>query len=143
MLVKDCRNIIFRRGLASNLNAFELRIVYAGFYSSPNHLQFEFREDASHFEERRGHRIDLTATAVDGDASDDNQSKFLLLDRVDDLTKLLRGTAETGNFKCDDGISLSRRLQEHMEILFDLGVSVFVFKYDFFCASCFKLETIP
>ena len=58
---------------------------------------------------------------------------------VDNLAKLLRGTAETGNFKCDDGISLSHRLQEHMEILFDLGVSVFVFKNDFVCASCFKL----
>ena len=114
MLIKDCGNVIFRRGFASNLHAFELRIVYAGFYSGTNHLQFKFGEDASHFEERRGHRIDFTASAVDGDASDDNQSKFLLLDRVDDLAKLLRGTAETGNFKCDDGISLSRRLQEHM-----------------------------
>lgn len=110
MLIEDCRDIIFRRGLASNLDAFELRIVYAGFYSSPNHLQFKFGEDASHFEERRGHRIDFPAPAIDGNASDDDQSKFLLLDRVDDLAKLLRGTAETGSFKCDDGISLSRRL---------------------------------
>lgn len=39
------------------------------------------------------------------------------------------------DFQHNDGIACSRHIQEHMKILFDLGVSVFIFK-NHFISSC-------
>lgn len=73
MLIKDRRNIVLRRRLASHLNSLALRIPYARANPRTDHLKLKLGEDASHLHECLRHGINLPVPAIDGDTVHDDQ----------------------------------------------------------------------
>lgn len=142
MLEEENRDIIPGHLWASNMLALGFRILQTTPDSRSDHLKLQLREDTSHLEECRGHRIDLTAPAVDGDATDDLEAQMFLLDDVYNFAQLLRAAAQTADFQRDQGIALLHAGKKEAEVLFDGGISVLIFKNNLIRTCGFQLPDL-
>ena len=142
MLVKHCRNAFSCALRPANLLSFCLCILHPAAYPRPDHRKLQLSKHTAHLNKRLTHRINLTFAAIDCDAAHNDQSQMLFLHRLQYFAKLLRATAETAHFERDDRVALSRGIQEHMEVLFDLGVAVLIFEDHFVRACGFQLADL-
>ena len=85
MLVEYRRNAVLRRVRSADLLPLALGVCHAGFDSGSDYGQFQFGEDRTHLNEGLAHRVYITVSAIDGDASEDFQSHMLLLDHIDNF----------------------------------------------------------
>ena len=143
MLIEHSRDIILGGGPSADMFALRLGVFHPAFHPCANHRQFQLTENASHLEKRFAHRVCLSVPAINRDAPHNHQPQALFADGVDNLTQLLCASAQSADLQGDDGVALSRRIQEHMEILFHLRVAVLVFKNHFLRARRFQFADLP
>jgi len=139
IILEECGgDIVLRRDGPADLLTLSLRVCYTSFNAGTDHLKFKLGEDACHFQKSGGHDVKLSAAAINGYTPYDDQTVMLVLDDVDDCAQLLRAAGETGNFGADDSVAVLCGIQQQVKILFRLGVAVFSFGDDFFCACGFE-----
>ena len=116
MLVEDCRNAVLRGvGSAQFLSLFNC-VGKARAYTRPKDRQFQFSEYRTDLNECLAHGIELSVPAINSNRTQDNQPHMLFLDDVDDLTKLLRGTAQSRYLAAYEGASFLCRFQEQIKM---------------------------
>jgi len=142
MLEEECRDILSGHLWSADVLSFGFGVLHAAPDARSDHLKLQLGKDASHLEESRRHGINFSAPAVDGNAADDHKAKVFLLNDVDDLAELLGASAQTADFQRRDRVTFLCVFQQHVQALFDLSVSVFVFKNDFLSASGFQFSDL-
>ena len=86
--IKDGRDVVGSRLRPTNSLALGFCVGHAGTHSGPDHGKLQLSEDTGHLQKCLGHRIGVTAPAVHGNATYNDQAKRLALDNINDFTQL-------------------------------------------------------